>query len=111
LEPRLTDPAYNPHILDNHLTASATLRAYADLSSADLVPRTYEAPRRIAGLLVPLPDDEKDRPATRKKRKGGKKKRAKSQTAPADPPSASEEAPKPVPKPPIRKPRQRKPSN
>ena len=55
LDPRLTDPAFNPHILDNSLAASATLEAYADVSSADLVPRTYESPRRIAGLLVPLP--------------------------------------------------------
>jgi tetratricopeptide (TPR) repeat protein len=55
LDPRLTDPAFNPHILDNNLAASATLAAYADVSSADLVPRTYESPRRIAGLLVPLP--------------------------------------------------------
>jgi tetratricopeptide (TPR) repeat protein len=54
LDPRLTDPAYNPHILDNHLAPSATLAAYADDSSADLVPRTYESPRRIAGLLVPM---------------------------------------------------------
>ena len=54
LEPRLTDPAYNPHILENPLAASATLTAYADLSSVDLVPRTYEAPRRIAGLLIPM---------------------------------------------------------
>ena len=55
LDSRLTDPAFNPHILDNSLAASATLEAYADVSSADLVPRTYESPRRIAGLLVPLP--------------------------------------------------------
>ena len=54
LDPRLTDPAYNPHILDNNLAPSATLAAYADDSSADLVPRTYESPRRIAGLLVPM---------------------------------------------------------
>lgn len=54
IDPRLTDPAYNPHILDNHLAPSATLEAYADVSSADLVPRTYQSPRRIAGLLVPM---------------------------------------------------------
>lgn len=57
LDPRLTDPAYNPHILDNSLAPSATLEAYANDSSADLVPRTYESPRRIAGLMVPeLPE-------------------------------------------------------
>lgn len=57
LEPRLTDPAYNPNILDNGLAPSATLAAYADDSSADLVPRDYESPRRIADLLVPgLPE-------------------------------------------------------
>lgn len=54
LDPRLTDPAYNPHILNNNLAPSATLAAYAGDSSADLVPRTYESPRRIAGLLVPM---------------------------------------------------------
>jgi tetratricopeptide (TPR) repeat protein len=54
LEPRLTDPAYNPHIVDNNLASSAILKAYADLTSVDLVPRTYEEPRRIAGLFIPM---------------------------------------------------------
>jgi tetratricopeptide (TPR) repeat protein len=54
LEPRLTDPAYNPHIVDNQLAASAILKAYADLTSVDLVPRTYQEPRRIAGLFIPM---------------------------------------------------------
>jgi tetratricopeptide (TPR) repeat protein len=54
LEPRLTDPAYNPHIVDNQFAASAILKAYADLTSVDLVPRTYQEPRRIAGLFIPM---------------------------------------------------------
>jgi tetratricopeptide (TPR) repeat protein len=76
---RLTDPAYNPHILDNPLAPSATLRAYADLTSVDLVPRTYASPRRILGVLVPeLDEDGKptpDKPLTKNNRADRKKKR------------------------------------
>ncbi len=55
LDPRLTDPAFNPHIVENDLAASATLMAYSHLSPATLAPRIYEEPSRIAGLLLPLP--------------------------------------------------------
>jgi tetratricopeptide (TPR) repeat protein len=55
LDPRLTHPAFNPHIVENDLAASATLMAYSHLSPATLAPRIYEEPSRIAGLLLPLP--------------------------------------------------------
>ncbi len=53
LDWHLTDPAFNPHIVDNSLASSAILMAYSDLSPAALAPRTYENPERIRRLLVP----------------------------------------------------------
>lgn len=52
LDPRLTDPAFNAHIVENSLASSAILRAYADLSSAALSPRVYENPEAVTTILL-----------------------------------------------------------
>lgn len=53
LDSDLTDPAVNPHIVDNPLASSAVLVAYADLSPAALAPRSYQNAGRVTRLLVP----------------------------------------------------------
>jgi len=102
IEPRLTDPAFNPHILDNTLAASATLKAYADVSSAHLVPRTYESPRRIAGILVPEISGETTRMTKAERRRLRRQKKATPTDSPASPALEDQEA-RPAPKPPLRK--------
>ncbi len=52
LEPDLTDPTVNPHVLDNELLADAALRAYADLQGAELAPRLYENRERVVRSMV-----------------------------------------------------------
>lgn len=52
LEPDLTDPSYNPHVIDNDLLADAALRAYADTKGAELAPRLYENRERVVRSMV-----------------------------------------------------------
>jgi hypothetical protein len=52
LDPRLTDPAFNPHIVENSLASSAILLAYSDLSAAALAPRVYENPDHVTSILL-----------------------------------------------------------
>ncbi len=56
LDPRLTDPAFNPHIVENSLASSAILMAYSDLSAAALAPREYENPGHVTAILIQAPD-------------------------------------------------------
>ena len=53
LEPRLTMPDFNPHILANDLATQALLIAHATDSAAALAPRIYQNPGRVRELLVP----------------------------------------------------------
>lgn len=75
INPRLTDPAFNPHIVENSLASSAVLWAYSDLSSAALAPRVYENPDNVASILLaaqagrPRPEKKFERRAERKKRR------------------------------------------
>ncbi|MFQ5526046.1 MAG: hypothetical protein ACE5GX_07255 [Thermoanaerobaculia bacterium] len=52
LDPRLTDPAFNPHIVENALASSAVLWAYSGLSPASLAPRVYENPEHVTTILL-----------------------------------------------------------
>ena len=51
LEPRLTMPDFNPHILANDLATQALLIAHATDSAAALAPRIYQNPGRVRELL------------------------------------------------------------
>ncbi len=62
LEPRLTDPRYNPHILDNHLAAHAVLVAYSDLPAAELAPRLYQNRTRIVETMIGADEDSRQLP-------------------------------------------------
>ena len=79
LNPRLTDPAFNPHIVENTLASSAILWAYADLSSAALVPRAYEDPASVTSILLatqagmPRPEKRLQRRDERRQRRRAKK--------------------------------------
>jgi tetratricopeptide (TPR) repeat protein len=79
LDARLTDPAFNPHILENSLASSAVLRAYSDLSSAALAPRVYENPGNVTSILLaaqegmPRPERKLKRQSQRKQRRQAKK--------------------------------------
>ncbi len=53
LDPRLTDPRVNPHIVDNALTTAAMLRAFSAISPAAAAPRIYAEPSHITDLLLP----------------------------------------------------------
>jgi len=77
LDVRLTDPAVNPHIVENDLASSAILFAYSDLSSASLAPRAYENPSRITDFLVNS-QDLRPAPAKPVKKKRGQRKTKKS---------------------------------
>ena len=73
LNPRLTDPAFNPHIVENTLASSAILWAYSDLSSAALAPRVYENPANVTSILLaaqagmPRPEKKLTRRSERKR--------------------------------------------
>lgn len=79
LDARLTDPAFNPHILENSLASSAVLWAYSDLSSAALAPRVYENPGNVTSILLaaqegmPRPERKLERKLQRKQRRRAKK--------------------------------------
>lgn len=53
LDPSLSDPRRNPHVLDNSLTTAAMLEAFALLAPASTSRRIYVEPSRITGLLLP----------------------------------------------------------
>ena len=53
LDPSLSDPRRNPHVLDNSLTTAAMLEAFALLAPASTSQRIYVEPSRITGLLLP----------------------------------------------------------
>ncbi len=53
LDPTLSDPRRNPHVLDNSLTTAAMLEAFALLAPASTSRRIYVEPSRITGLLLP----------------------------------------------------------
>lgn len=79
LNPRLTDPAFNPHIVENELASNAVLLAYADLSSAALAPRVYENPGTVTSLLLaaqagaPHPEKRIQRRLERKQKRQAKR--------------------------------------
>lgn len=79
LNPRLTDPAFNPHIVENALASSAVLWAYADLSLVALAPRVYENPGNVTSLLLaaqagaPYPEKRQQRKLERKQKRRAKK--------------------------------------
>ncbi len=53
LDPSLTDPRINPHIVDNELATAAMLKAFARIAAETSAPRIYADPGRITGLLLP----------------------------------------------------------
>ncbi len=53
LDPSLTDPRRNPHVLDNPLATAAMLEAFALIAPAATSQRIYVEPSRITGLLLP----------------------------------------------------------
>jgi len=79
LNPRLTDPAFNPHIVENELASSAVLWAYADLSSAALTPRLYENPGNVTSIMLaaqagmPKPEKRLERQSKRKQQRREKR--------------------------------------
>ena len=55
LDPRLSFADENPQVLDSELTTRALLATQEELAATVEAPRTYEEPRRIAGMLLPAP--------------------------------------------------------
>ena len=53
LDSRLTDPRYNPHVLDNSLATAAMLEALAKTATTVTGQRLYAEPNRVSGLLLP----------------------------------------------------------
>ena len=53
LDPRLTRPEFNPHIIDNELVIDALLRAHEDKAAATPVPKIYQDPEHVRRLLLP----------------------------------------------------------
>lgn len=53
LDSRLRNPVFNPHIIENGLADSATLTAYLSTSPAALAPRSFDKPKRVAGMFLP----------------------------------------------------------
>lgn len=55
IDPQLTFPEVNPHVVENKLVTRAMLRAYQEGYSMPQAPTMYDEPARIVGLLVPRP--------------------------------------------------------
>lgn len=55
IDPQLTFPEVNPHIVENKLVTRAMLRAYQEGYAVPQAPAMYDEPGRIVGLLVPRP--------------------------------------------------------
>ncbi|MFQ5350354.1 MAG: tetratricopeptide repeat protein [Thermoanaerobaculia bacterium] len=53
LDPSLSDPRHNPHVVDNSLATAAMLEAFAMIAPAATTQRIYVEPSRITGLLLP----------------------------------------------------------
>ena len=53
LDPSLSDPRRNPHVLDNTMATAAMLEAFAMIASSATSQRLYVEPRHITGLLLP----------------------------------------------------------
>lgn len=53
IEPQLTFPDVNPHVVENNLMTESMLRAYRSDYAAPQAPAMYDNPSRIAALLVP----------------------------------------------------------
>ena len=53
LDPSLSDPRRNPHVLDNPLATAAMLEAFASIANEATTQRIYVEPSRITGLLLP----------------------------------------------------------
>ena len=53
LDPSLSDPRRNPHVLDNPLATAAMLEAFALIAPTATTQRIYVEPSRITGLLLP----------------------------------------------------------
>lgn len=53
LDSRLTDPRFNPHVLDNSLATAAMLEAFSQTSTKVSGQRQYAEPNRVSGLLLP----------------------------------------------------------
>ncbi len=53
IEPQLTFPDVNPHLVENNLVTESILRAYRSDYAAPQAPAIYDNPSRIAALLVP----------------------------------------------------------
>ncbi|MDH3743465.1 MAG: tetratricopeptide repeat protein [Acidobacteriota bacterium] len=87
LEPRLTDPAFNPHILDNDLAPQAVLKAYSDLPAAELAPRIYANRARVVQAMIgtEASTEETQKTAAQMRRDARREKReSKKQRADAD---------------------------
>jgi hypothetical protein len=55
IDPQLTFPEVNPHIVENKLVTRAMLLAYQEGYAMPQAPAMYDEPGRIVGLLVPRP--------------------------------------------------------
>lgn len=55
LDPRLTEPRVNPHIVVNSEAAVSILVAFGDQTAAETTPRVYDRPSRVTRLLIPEP--------------------------------------------------------
>lgn len=53
LDPSLSDPRINPHVIDNSLTTAAMLEAFSEIATTITGERIYDQPGRIKGLLLP----------------------------------------------------------
>lgn len=88
LDARITDPAFNPHIVENTLASSAVLRAYGDLSSAALAPRVYQNPGNVTSILLaaqagaPRPEKRHQRRLERKQRRQERKAAERAESGP-----------------------------
>jgi tetratricopeptide (TPR) repeat protein len=62
LDPSLTDPRHNPHVLDNPLATAAMLEAFSLVAPTATAQRIYAEPSRITDLLLPALTAEPSEP-------------------------------------------------
>jgi len=70
IDPQLTFPDVNPHVVENNLMTESLLRAYRSDYAAPQAPAMYDNPSRIAALLVPpvpVPGQQTDQTAADQK--------------------------------------------
>ena len=53
LDPSLSDPRHNPHVLDNSLATAAMIEAFPLITPAVTQQHIYAEPARVSGLLLP----------------------------------------------------------